>query len=114
MKIRIEEQDIRFKISEDELNTLISGHCLHIKTSFLEQTLITTINPQGVGKEMEPKLVLDKREVYLNLLVPSARIQELSDIGKSRSGLQQKIDGLSVSLQVDLRADSRKAIRQDK
>ncbi len=108
MNVRIEEQNLRFKISEEELERLLGGHCLHVKTSLLDKTLIVTINPSGCGAAMEPKLVLDENEVYLNLLISSSSIKNLSDMGRSRGGLQQEIGGLSVKLQVDVREDSRK------
>lgn len=109
MKVRIEEQNLRFKISEEDLNTLLEGHCLHVKNSLLDKTLVATINPQGQGTALEPKLILDDGEAYLNLLISPARVQELSDLGRSRVGLYEEVGGLSVSLQVDLREDSRKS-----
>ncbi len=112
MKVRIEEQDLRFKISEEELNTLLSGQSLSVKIGLAGNPLVVTIDPQGSGDALEPKLVLDDEEAHLNLLVSPASVQELSDMGRSRDGLQQEIDGLSVSLQVDLRADSRKACKE--
>ncbi|GJL85392.1 MAG: hypothetical protein DHS20C02_11670 [Micavibrio sp.] len=109
MNVRIGEQDLRFKITEEELKTLLAGQCLHVNVGLLNKTLVATINPQGSGESMESKLVLDDSEAYLNLLIPPGKVEELSDMGRSRAGLKASSDdGLSISLQVDMRADSRK------
>lgn len=110
MNVKIEDRNLRFKITEDELNKLIAGQCLHLKTPILTKTLVVTINPQGRGDAMEARLTMDGSEVYLNLLIPSSKVRDLSDMGRSRAGLQQQAGDLSISLQVDLRADSRKAV----
>lgn len=103
MKVKIEEKNLRFKISVEELETLLDGHCLNVKLPLLDKTLIATINPEGNGEAMESKLVSDQSEVYLNLLVPPAHIQKLSDMGASRDGLKQEVSGISINLQVDTR-----------
>ncbi len=103
MNVKIEDQNLRFKISEDELKTLLGGHSVHTKIIFLDKTLVVTINPNGRGKMMEPKLILDEVEAYLNLLVSSSTMQVLSDLGKSREGLKQEVNGTSVTLQVDMK-----------
>ncbi len=108
MNVRIEEQNLRFKISEEELEKLLGGHCVHAKITLLGKALIVCVNPAGRGGELASKLVLDQSDVYLTLLIPPSSVQELSDMGRSRAGLQQEVDGLSISLQVDVRADSRK------
>lgn len=103
MKIKIEEKNLGFKISARELETLLDGHCLNVKLPLMDKTLIATINPEGNGEVMESKLVSDQNEVYLNLLVPPAHIQELSNMGPSREGLKQEVSGISINLQVDMR-----------
>ena len=108
MNVKIKEQDLRFKITEEELNQLLDNHCLHLKVEFPGKEFVVTINPQEQGKDMEPKLVLDQSETYLQLVVPATALQDLSEMGRSRGGLKQQIGGVSVSLQVDVREDSRK------
>ncbi len=103
MNVKIEEQHLRFKISEEELTTLLAGHCLHVKTGLLDKALVVTVNPQGRGKNMEPKLVLDQKDAYLNLLVPPSCVQKLFDLGKNRDGLVQEINGVSITFQVDMK-----------
>ncbi len=112
MKVRIEDQDLRFKISEDELSALLSGRYLKVKTQVMDKSFVSVIASEGAGDEISLKLISGKDETCLRLLVSPARLQELSDMGRSRSGLQQEIDGVSVFLQVDVRADSRKRIKK--
>jgi len=102
MNVRIKNQNIRFKITKEELSMLLEGHIIHTKVELLDKTLVISINPTGSGKVMEPKLVLDQSEAYLNLLVSSAQLQTLSDMGVNRDGLKQKTSNLSITLQVDM------------
>lgn len=112
MNLRIKNKNLCFKITEEELNTLIDHKCLNIKICFPDKELIIMINPQGREPSMEAKLTHDQNETYLNLLVPPEKIIELSDIGRNKKGIETTIDDLSISLQVDIRADSRKTAQQ--
>ncbi len=103
MNVRIEEQNLRFKISKDELGILLNGRAVHAKVALLDKTLVVSINPNGRNEAMEPKLVLDETEAYLNLLVPPSNVQTLFDLGENRDGLQHEGNGLSVTLQVDMK-----------
>lgn len=102
MNVKIKEQNLRFKISEEELTNLLDGRPIHTKTTLFDKTLVVSLNPNGRGESMEPKLVLDQSEAYLNLCVPPADIQALFDLGKNRDGLRQEINGVSITLQVDM------------
>ena len=108
MKVRIENQNIRFKITEEELNQLLDGHGLHIRMSFFDRDFVVNINPNEQDEMMELKLIHDQNDGYLCLLVSPSYIQNLSDMGRSRKGLEHKTADLFVSLQVDVRADTRK------
>lgn len=103
MNVRIEEQNLRFKISKDELGILLDGRTVHSKVALLDKTLVVSISPNGRNEVMESKLVLDKTEAYLNLLVPPSNVQTLFDLGENREGLCQEIGGLSVTLLVDMK-----------
>lgn len=103
MNVRIEDQNLRFKITEDELKVLLDGHCLHVRVDLLEKSLVATINPNGHGRDIEPKLVMNQNNTCLHLLVPPSRVQALFDLGKNRDGLVQEIGGVSIILQVDMK-----------
>ena len=104
MNVRIKNQNLRFKISEEELSVLLSKHPVHAKVDLLDKTLVVSINPAGQSEALEPKLVLDKSEAYLSLSlsVSPAQLQALSDTQPSRDGLKQKSGDISVTLQVDM------------
>ncbi len=107
MNVKIKDRSLQFKITEEELNTLLKGQCVHVESKIMDRTLVVTINPRGRESIMTSKLVIDDGDVYLNLLLPPQKIQDLSDMGRSRAGLEQQVGDLSITLQVDLRADSR-------
>lgn len=102
MNVRIKNQNLRFKITKEELITLLGGHSIYEKIVLLDKALVVTINPNGRGEEMKPKLVLDQEDAYLNLLIPPPNVRTLFDMGQSREGLVQEINGISVALQVDI------------
>ena len=102
MNVRIKDQNLRFKITKEELSALLAGHLVHAKIEFLNKTLVTNINPAARSEEMEVKLVLNENEAYLNLLVSIGQLQMLSNMGANRDGLKQKTNKLSITLQVDM------------
>ncbi|MDH5723480.1 MAG: hypothetical protein OEY94_09190 [Alphaproteobacteria bacterium] len=103
MNVRIEDQNLRFKISEAELRTLMTGQPVHAEVAMLDKTLVVTINPFGCNEILDPKLVFDQNEAYLRLLVSPSSVQALFNLGKNRDGLRQEVDGISVTFQVDMK-----------
>ena len=96
MNIKIEEQNIRFKITEEELNQLLSGAQLEINA-----LIFVRIIPKGSD------VLVKHNNGEIVLTVPKQNLVELMDMGKSQSGLKMKQGDLSLSLQVDVRKDSR-------
>lgn len=107
MNVRFEEQNVRFKVSEDELKQLRQGDILSMKLDFLGHNMTAMINPCGTHQDMEVKQVFDGDTSYLTLLVSDRRLEDLHDMGKDRDGVDVKQGALCVSLQVDVRKDSR-------
>lgn len=110
MNVRLENQNIRFKITGEELEKLLRGDCLHIDLNLLDKNLIALINPKGLADVMEAKLAVDEEDIYLSLLVPPDYIQKLANMGRSKEGLQQEIGKLTITLQVDLKSDKRQKV----
>lgn len=108
MKVKIGNQSLKFKISEEELNILLLDKCIHTKINFLDKTFVICVNPQKQKTDIELNLVTEEDEVYISLQMPFTKIEALSDIGKCRSGIEEEVCGITVSLQVDIRKDSRK------
>lgn len=102
MNVKIQNKNLRFKISEKELHLLLNENPIHEKVELLHKTLVVSINPNGRGVAMEPKLILDEKDAYLNLCVPLTQVQELSDLCPNRDGITQEISNVSVTLQVDM------------
>ncbi|PCI99933.1 MAG: hypothetical protein COB14_05130 [Alphaproteobacteria bacterium] len=107
MNVRFEEQNIRFKISEEELKQLMQGHIVRVSLGLLVNSMIALINPNALGEGMEVKQVLDGDTSYITLLVPSNVLVDLHNMGKNRDGIVVQQGELSLSLQVDVRKDSR-------
>ncbi|PCI57242.1 MAG: hypothetical protein COB36_02965 [Alphaproteobacteria bacterium] len=107
MNVRFEEQDIRFKISEEELKHLMQGHIVRVSLGLLVNSMTVLINPNALGEDMEVKHVLDDDTSYITLLVPSNILVDLHNMGKNRDGIEVKQGDLTLSLQVDVRKDSR-------
>ena len=99
MNVRIEERNLRFKISEEELEILLNGGALKV-----EAMIVAQIKPIDNGDDIS----VNYDEAGLVLSVPKPKLLELSAMGKSRDGLSVKQGDLSLSLQVDIRKDSRK------
>ncbi len=102
MNVKMKNQNLRFKISDEELEQLLSGRCLHVTLALFGKRFVATINPAGRGETMETKLIFDDQDCYLNLLVPPFLVQEIADMGKNCEGLKQRVKGVSITLQVDM------------
>jgi len=117
MNVKISEDSVTFKITEEELNTLLSGRALERKMLLGRGTFVVVIDP-----DPEPffedaaahplKLIHDKFETCLMLCTSRDNVRKLFDMGRSRDGLSCHADGMNVSLQVDVRGDSRSKILQ--
>ncbi len=99
MNLRIENLNLRFKISEDELRSLIDGEVL-------ETNALITVKVKV--SEYGDDLSIDYEGRNLTLEVPKSKLLELSSMGRNRDGISASQAGISLSLQVDVRKDSRK------
>ena len=112
MNVKIGEDSVTFKITEEELNILLSGRALEKKIMLGRGTFVVVIDP-----DPEPffedaaahplKLIHDKFETCLMFCTSKDNVQKLFDMGKNRDGLSCRADGMDVFLQVDVRGDSR-------
>ncbi len=111
MKIKISETTITFKISEDELNALSSGHNLATRLAAGGQVLSFHVSPHPFLSDHDIKKRLqvssDETGMHVKLAVTSADVSGLSAIGKDRAGVSLKGDACDIFLQVDVRGDSR-------
>lgn len=113
MKVKICNASVTFKISEEELKSLLLGRSLEHKVLIgkSEFSMVIEPNPQELFedfKEVPLMLILDRSESCLMLCTSTNEIKKLHQMGKSARGLSAKIEGLEVILQVDVRSDTRR------
>ncbi len=111
MNLKIENNNLRFKITEEELKILLSVDSVHSKVNILGKNFIVSIIPQDSGNLIEAKLDQEGNETHLNLLVSLKDLQKLSDLGQSREGIETEMNDLRISLQVDVRSRRRRSIK---
>ncbi len=107
MNLKIAENSVTFKITEEELKLLLSGRSLETIVPIAGNDFAMVIQPSKKDIEAPLILILDRDESCLQLTTTNAQLQKLMDIGKNREGLSSMLNSLRVSLQVDVRADSR-------
>lgn len=103
MNIRIGEGAVRFRISCEELELLLTGKNLEETLILAGKPVLLTVEPSGEGGE----LGLVYEEGRIGLRASSASLQELNQKGRQKGGLSYDIGGSAVSLQVDLKTYSR-------
>lgn len=108
MNIRIEGQDLKFKISEDELNILNLGNSVDMETNVAGQILQTKIQCHDLCQSMNVQIECINNNIILLLLgISPSFLENLNDIGRSREGVCVVTDDVSLTLQVDFRKDKR-------
>jgi hypothetical protein len=112
MNIKISEDSVTFKISEHELNELLTAQKLEKKVQIGTSEFVMLIDPCSEkyfddSRERPLKLILDRSESCLMLCTTMDELKRLSDMGKNRDGLSSCVNGLNIFLQVDLRTDTR-------
>lgn len=107
MNIRIQQQDLKFKITQNELEDLLGGKSVQSSVSFPERYFSVCITPVEAANDLSVS-VADEGIVFQT---PQPVLQKLQDIGRNREGVQHQYGDISVTLQVDFRGDTR---RKDK
>lgn len=108
MNIRIEGQDLKFKISEDELSVLNLGNTVDMETNFAGQILQTKIQCHELCQSMNVQIERINNNIILLLLkISPSFLENLNDIGRSREGVSVVTNDVSLTLQVDFRKDKR-------
>lgn len=112
MKTKISENSITFKITEDEMQRLLSDLSLETKITIGQSNLCMVIDLNAHDyfddfKEVPLRLIPDRSEACIMFCTTPEEIQKLADMGKDRNGLSMKMGDLDICLQVDVRNDSR-------
>lgn len=104
MNVKITENSVTFKITEEEMNVLTEGEVLEKTVPVGTDGFVMAIDPTSEDSLL---LVFDDTKPCLTLRTTKEQIEKLVSMGKSKEGLSTHVNGLDVFLQVDLRADSR-------
>ncbi|MDD3020266.1 MAG: hypothetical protein PHX61_04700 [Alphaproteobacteria bacterium] len=103
MNIKLSAHSVTFKISEEELKSLLESSHLNETISVSGKHLSFLIEPVH---SIEAEFILNEN-FSISLKVPDKKIQELAEIGKSRDGLCIFQKDINILLQVDVRSDTR-------
>lgn len=105
MNLKISDKAITYKITEDELYNLSYGQKIENVLTLAETILYYSVEKDD--RQVDGmSLIVDTQNMILK--VPAHHIQTLLDLGKDRDGVQSCVNGIKLSLQVDIRKDSRK------
>ena len=100
MNLRLAHNSLRFKIDQEELDLLLSGETLEAVVPFSERNLGFLIVPTEAVDSMKPSYTGDR----VILKIAPLQLRMLADNGRSKEGLEEEVDGIAVSLQVDIRS----------
>ncbi len=118
MNVKITEESVIFKITEEELNRLLGGNILEKKIPMGSSAFTMAVHPRfdechENSQRDSLELIWVEAESYLALRTTMGDVQKLSAMGKSRDGLSAYVNGLHISLQVDVRKDSRDLLKRE-
>lgn len=111
MNVKITGNSVTFKITEEELNTLLSGASLEEELAIGTNRFLMGVSTahyisSGIS---QTHLDLSSDDTLSRFILHTGmdEIEKLSGMGKNRDGLSVRSGNLDVSLQVDIRKDSR-------
>lgn len=103
MNIRLGPEKVCFKISADELKTLLAGQPLRERIVLGGHGIGLSIHPVATDGAMSATYSADT----LRLCLAPEKVRELADMGRSREGLTCDGNGIRVELLVDFRTQKR-------
>ena len=104
MNVKISEEAITFKVTEEEMKTLLSGSVLKSDVRIGPDRFTIKIDPTEESDDIPPVLHPILQERALVLKTTAQTVQDLSALGKNKEGLSSiSTNGMKVVLQVDVR-----------
>lgn len=103
MNVRFGGGTVRFRISYEELQLLLTGKKIEETLTLAGKTVLLTIDPSADGETLD--FIYDAG--LIGLKVSKSSLQGLDENGRKKGGIVSNIGGLSISLQVDLKTYSR-------
>ena len=103
MNVRFGEGAVRFRISCEELQSLLGGNKLEESLTLAGKEVLLTIDPSGADQVLD--LIYDQGRIGLKTSLYSLRA--LDQEGRQKEGIINNVGGSALSLQVDLKSYSR-------
>lgn len=110
MKVKLSRKSVVFKISEDELKVLQAQDPVTEIIDFGSERLDFVLSPvikQEKASDDQLYINFDKQNGVITLFVRLDALRSLSEMGRSKEGVVHDGDVVQLSLQVDLKKDSR-------
>jgi hypothetical protein len=105
MNLRISENDFRFRITPADLDALLQGREIDQRTRLYPHSFSFRISPVEDRADMELEMAVGG----FCLFVPRAALESLRGLGRSRDGIAVSQGGVRISLQVDIKAQVKRA-----
>ena len=100
MNVRFTTNEIRFRITEDELHALLGGRTLTERLAFAQETFVFSMAASQNGDATG----IDPGPWRLHVSAGSADLQALVAAGRSKRGIEHQCGPILVALQVDIRS----------
>lgn len=105
MNVRISQNDFRFRITPQDLEMLLLGRDIDERICIGTDCFAYRISPVTRDRKMEMEMAVSG----FCLFVPRETLEVLRDLGRSKEGVSVLQDGVTLSLQIDIKTQMKKA-----
>ena len=105
MNLRISQNDFRFRITPQDLDTLLHGRDIDQRVCIGTHCFGYGISPVTQDKKMKLEMAVSG----FCLFVPRETLEELQDLGRSKDGISIQQGDVTLSLQLDIKTQVKKA-----
>ena len=105
MNLRISENDFRFRITPQDLDTLLNGRDIDQRVCIGAHCFGYRISPVTRKKKMKLEMAVSGFCLY----VPQETLTALRDLGRSKEGVSVQQGDVILSLQLDIKTQMKKA-----
>ena len=102
MNVRLTSNDIRFRITNEELAALAAGQSVAEALAFADSTLVLSISRAADASATH----LDAAPWRIHLSASREDLEALAAAGRSKRGIERRFGSVTVALQVDIRSRS--------
>lgn len=104
MSVKVNDKEITFKITKEDMKVLHAGRIIKSSVGFSGKDLVVVIRLSQEEKGFWPELTLEQDQATLTLYVSKDTLNSLEGLGKSREGLSLAWNGQQIFLQLDVRS----------